>query len=209
MGAVSRLGSVLVGAVSLAGCLGSSDDDDDDGNGSCAEVQGCGGDVVGVWEIVDTCAALAPPANQTGCAANVTYGEVDAAGQFEFTADGQVITNINLTMHATFNFTEACLTEQTGNQVTLDDQATCDALATGARQAEGVTSVTCTLSGRACVCPATFESANEGMGTWMASGTNLIDEDGTVLPYCVSSDTLTFGGQTEAGAVTYVLRRVP
>ncbi|HVJ19454.1 MAG TPA: hypothetical protein VM686_28740 [Polyangiaceae bacterium] len=209
MGAVSRFGFFLVGAVSLAGCFGSSDDDDDDSKsgGSCSAVQGCGGDPVGVWEIVDSCASVATT-GQTGCAAGTTYGPVEATGQFEFTADGQVISTINLTMQATLRFTEQCLSEQTGQAVTID-QAACDSIATGAGQAEGVTSVSCTLSGSACVCPSTFQSMAGGTGTWTASGNNLIDEDGTVLPYCVNGDTLSFSGSTEGGTLGYTLRRVP
>ncbi len=206
MGAVHRLGFLSVTALALAGCGGGTDDDDEGMN--CGAVEGCGGDLVGQWNVVDVCVTGSPPADNPECEGAISWGQVDASGTVELTADGQTSSMLDMTAHVTYTFTEACLSAQSGTSVMLD-QAACDATATRVSQAENVTSVTCTLSGDACVCPATFQTATEGQGTYTTSGTDLIDSEGDAGPYCVSGSTLRFSTQTDSGmTITYVLERV-
>jgi hypothetical protein len=207
MGA-SRLGFAVVTALALGGCFGSSDDDDDEGE-SCGAVQACGGDVVGTWNFVDMCVTGGPTSVNEfpECEGSIALGAVDATGQVELTADGQTVTSLNLTMHVTYTLTEACLSAQAGAPIMVD-QAACDAGEASLSGQPDVSSASCTLSNDACVCAATLQTSGGGQGTYMTSGTNFVDADGTITPYCVSGDTLILGGETDFGMVTYVLQRV-
>jgi hypothetical protein len=203
MGKGLRLLGFLVLTAPLAACGGSSDDDD---GGECGAVQGCGGDVVGVWSVNDLCVTNAPPSDQAECAGAISYGQVDATGQIEFTADGRLSTSLTLSMHVTYNFTGECLAAQIGRPVVVD-QALCDGIEQQLSGTAMVTAASCSFSGGACVCPATFDTTTENESTYSISGTNLVGDDGELNPYCVSGDTLRIGAETDNGAVTYVLTR--
>src|SRR5688572_8811057 len=153
--AVLRRGFAAL-ALAFAGCGGSTDGDDDDGE-SCGAVEGCGGDVVGVWTVADLCMTGAPASDVPECEAAVSFGPIDASGQIELTADGQTVSMLDLTLHVTYNFTEECASAQAGQPVMLD-AAACNLLETQLNQTENLTSVSCTLSGNSCVCPATFQT---------------------------------------------------
>jgi hypothetical protein len=206
MRALRASGFIAVTALAVAACGGSTNDDDDD-EVTCGPVQGCGGDVVGVWTVVDLCVTATPPADLPECEGAVAYGDLDASGQIELTADGRAVSSLDLTLHATYSFSEECLSAQAGAPITVD-QSICDRIEQEVATAENVTSASCTVSGSTCVCPTTFHSSTAGEGTYVVDGTNLLDADGNVMPYCVSGDTLRFSGDTDVGTLTYVVRRV-
>src|SRR5687768_177179 len=113
MGAFYGLGFCLLASACLAGCGGSVDGDGDEET-SCSLVVGCGGDVVGVWDVVDLCVAELPVIEVPECAGAISYGQVDAAGQITFGADGQTASMANITFHVTYTFNSACASALAG-----------------------------------------------------------------------------------------------
>lgn len=200
------LGAWLVASVLVTACGGSTDDGGE--GGTCTAVEGCGGDVVGKWDIVDLCVASQPTAPQPECEGAVSYSSIDASGQVEFSADGRTISSFDLELRATYRFTSACLSAQTGQDVNVDE-ALCDAIETEALGSPTTTEMSCTLLAEDCVCQLAFVNSARGEGGYTISGTDLIGDDASVNPYCVTGDTFRMTVQSSDGTLTYTFRRAP
>jgi hypothetical protein len=203
-----RLGlSLALGfsGAAAAGCGGSSTDDDENGE-SCSIVEGCGGDVVDTWNVVGLCAVSSPASPLPECENLLTIDQIDASGQIEFTADGQTLTAFQLDFHSSYRITGECLSAQ-AQQIIEMDEMLCDELQASASEDPTVNEVTCRLSGATCLCSVSFSTDVSGQGGYSIDGNDLIGDDGSVNPYCISDDEFRLTVEGADGTLTYTFRR--
>ena len=134
---------------------------------TCGKVAACGGNVVGIWKIVEACASVSNYA-PSACPNLTEQPLLSASGTFTFNADGSYAISSTSSGSIQVGVPESCL-----------GGSTCDRLAgalSSALQADaGVTSTRCAASGSGCGCT-------------LDLGTNTTNESGT---YAVSGTTLT------------------
>jgi hypothetical protein len=170
-----------------------------DGGASCPAFTPCGGNLVGTWKVIQTCASSRYDLSGA-------CGGADAWATSVFTLTGTITYNGDLTYASSlsgtqvvhYHYPSSCLAPSSCDQF----QQT---LANG-----GVTNLTCTTDAAAATCdcdgvaPATVKSQT---GTYSVTGTTVTDagDDGTTSsgPYCVEGNILRTGGfASDAGATT-------
>ena len=169
--------------VLLAGCSAN-------GDYSCGQVAPCGGNVVGNWTIVSSCAGFTDPAQQSdisgvcnadGPSGGTTFGQTGSiAGTWSFTGSLTFSLSVMSTISAEFSCT--------GN-------LTCSELDTAAKGMQGsdatIQSIGCkTASGGGCLCAITNVATQMQTGTYSTAGSTLTLSDGSSIDYCVQGNTL-------------------
>jgi hypothetical protein len=178
-------------AMTLAGCGGQQSG----GGGSCDPASPCGGNIVGTWRVVNSCASSAssalPGSSCSGATLRVTAFQ--ASGEVVFNAD--MTYSSSLTATATESLTEpmSCLSAG-GGTVTCDQFAM--SLMAGVQQqvGAGAAQVSCASSGSACDCSTALTLTANQMATYTLSGNtySLSNSSGTRGggSYCVQGSTL-------------------
>jgi len=90
--------------------------EDDDAAGACAPVEGCGGDIVGQWQVESLCFAgpQAAQAFESGLPAECAgaFSSADSVAQdatLDYGATGTLTTTGTAQVHASYSFSLACL----------------------------------------------------------------------------------------------------
>jgi hypothetical protein len=180
--------SVLV--VFLGGC-----GDDDGGGESCAAFQACGGDPTGRWEIVSACGVglEAESSMQFGdpaCDSAVRKVKPHASGTYVFTADGQGMSDVTVSLDTDVLFTNECIGAMAGGGVVEPPELRAQCADWNVIYSEDPTYATaaCNVVGTGCEC--VLASAEEHLvETHMVEGTN-INDGMNLMPFCVQGDTL-------------------
>ena len=189
----------------LAGCFGGSDDDDGEGSAAlmCNAVEGCGGDLVGLWDVQSVCVSDAPQ-EHAECEGMITRSTITAVGTVEFTADGGLQLDYVIEEPITYRFTTACVAAELDMEVTVDD-AFCSEIESNLT-ADG-TEGSCAVQGDACVCEARHEQAVQGASTYTLEGDSLIGADNVPNPYCVEGRSMRISFESAAGIVGFRMQR--
>ena len=179
----------------------------------------CGGDIVGIWEVTDTCFDTDPalalsPMSEPECQDVLTAVDMAESGAFEFRDDGTVAKKTVLSGSMSMRYTDACIKALGG---VAADPTTCQAMENSLEEnaqtdpTSPIAGGTCTLSGQACVCDATMRpETKDEETTYEASGTTLsFPLQGKSAGYCVSGDQLTIVAEPNSDGVRTVttLRR--
>ena len=203
--------NTLVLGLLLAGCSG-DDDDSDGGTGGatgsggtgggaavCGDVVPCGGDVVGTWNVTDSCLTVGGDIDLTlfgiGCTAAPITGTLAVTGTLTFDAAGTYTDGTATSGSTQVAMPAACL-------LVSGTTTTCDRVDPPFSTA-GFTQKACTQSASGgCDCTASVEAAT-GFGaisTYTSSSGNYtiagsvmtMDEtEGIAYSYCVSGNTMT------------------
>jgi hypothetical protein len=190
----SALVSLVLVLVSVASCGGSEDDGDK--ASSCGSFTACGGSIDGTWQIDGTCmagdlaAALKSGMNlPSACSDLITSVTQVTTGSVTF-ASGTETNNVTTTVTERINYTSACVSAMTKQNVVLDASA-CSQLQSSVSSSTSGASATCALVGNSCGCSVTLTSADTSTSTYTVSGNTLVPGDGTdPVSYCVSGSTL-------------------
>ena len=180
--------------VTLVGC--SSDSSGSGGN--CGKVAPCGGDIVGTWKVVDSCADSAPATTSTGACPGETFqvASLSASGTITFSADMTYDVSLIESASETATVPTSCLgTGGTGGiPVSCDEFAKVLAEVT---PADAGASTTCAASGSNCRCNTVLSGlAVHDKGTYALSGSTLTSTSipstgtSTAAGYCVQGNTL-------------------
>jgi hypothetical protein len=174
--------TALVTPLLLAGCGDEA---------TCGEVQPCGGDLTGSWRFVSACAndqAVNLQLARSICSdATLHYESIKVEGASVYNAD------LSFSIEGTRSFSLretvplGCLTGP-------NDPTTCAELEQQTAQSMGVLSASCTGSD-VCACRVEVSYTASITGTYMTSGTTLIDTTGGAafpLEYCVRDNRLHF-----------------
>jgi len=192
MAAVASL--VCLGSAALVGCGGG-----DDGPGAtCGQVQPCGGDLVGRWNMVASCADRAALTSQYAMEAMTSWCPIQTLRNFSLSVSGSFVFNSDLTYSVSLvlggvvdvNVPAACLAGSSCAALTASLQA---AIAGGT--APGLVSASCAGSSD-CVCHQVTSVPQSEAGSYTTTETvlNLVPTGGTAQPtnYCVKENTLHF-----------------
>lgn len=176
-----------LGAILASGCSGKSVDAP-----ACDAPAPCGGDLVGVWQVSDSCArADVPLGRSQSCpGATGTISDINVTGTIEFRADGSTLTTGSEEVVSRLSFPETCLhgTMCADWSAVLSDGP--DAGAGNSHQA------TCTAGAQSCDCTMSMKQTAGGLDTYTASGTQVTTTSGssghvTTQSYCVQGTSLT------------------
>jgi len=191
-----RYGLVLLAAAINFGC-GS---DSNAGGGACSLAAGCGGDIVGTWNISSFCAQEPDMKLTETCGdVNLHIGAGTATGTLTFNADGTQTQSVNLVVQETGLFPISC----------ISSAAACTAAEARVDAEPGASDGHCSFSSAGCTCTFNVTEASSDGGKYTLSGTTVILQNATEAsetdPYCVSGNTLTLqtsDGQGNAVSVT-------
>jgi hypothetical protein len=177
--------------VMLVGCSSNSSGS----GGNCGKVAPCGGDIVGTWKVVDSCADSAQATTSTGSCPGETLqvASFSASGTITFNADMTYTDSLTESASATATAPTSCLSTG-GIPVSCDRYAKFLADVT---PADAGASTTCAVSGSTCSCHVILSGlVVHEMGTYSLSGNTF---SSTVSPstamgnaagYCVQGNTL-------------------
>jgi hypothetical protein len=175
------------GGGGTAGAGGSSGSAGTGGSsGACLQVQPCGGNIVGSWQLTSECVDVESlqPTAQTACVdASITAAIVSVSGNLTFNADMSYTESATTTAIFVWHFPASCL-----------NGATCDAFGSAAQQGLPA-GVTFTCTGPAdCDCTEGTIGTGSDSGTYSTSGSVLSITSDTTGPatgaYCVQGSTL-------------------
>lgn len=190
----------LLSAGFLIGCGG----DDGGGDAQCASVTGCGGDIVGTWEVKDSCAygnflgdmdAMCQEAKLDMSGLRVTGSQTFLANKTYSTSMA-----VNGTMKMTLPST--CLADEDEEDISCKQFSDVyGALLVLA--GDNTISLKCTGTAT-CVCTFTFNDAkSEDQGTYALNGNTVTeqssdeDEEPTTSTYCAEGNTLSLSEMTD------------
>jgi hypothetical protein len=182
------------------------------GGASCQEVAACGGNIVGDWAIVSSCAGLIASASSAALKGFCSQASFDASGldlegTISFKADGTYTASTTLSGSVAEILPKSCLTVR---GVTLTcaqlNQVLRSAQVSGTAQAP-TPSFTCSdASGGGCACRTAVEQQNTtSSGRYGTSGTVLTQTRGATIDqsdYCLDGSGLHLaphGGATTSG----------
>jgi hypothetical protein len=175
---IGLAGIALVLAVS--GCGG---DDNKSGGPACNAFTPCGGDVVGTWQVKDSC--MQGKLTVDGCpTASITFDGVKTTGTMTFNADKTGTASITTTGGVKMSLPQSCLAGQTC--------ASIDAVLKTELATETMTefsSVACSGTDP-CTCVYTLKGtpSNDG-GSWSTSG-SVLTQGTDKADYCVAGQEL-------------------
>ena len=159
--------------------------DGGDGGGlACKTISPCGGDVVGVWSVTDSCLSGTDDLSST-CAGLSADLSLSVSGTTTYNADQTFTATVTGSGTTVYHYPAAC----------IPGTATCTQLGQTLMAIGMYSSVTCTTdSGGICNCVAiTTVAPTTEMGTYSTSGSTLsVTQNGTTStsPYCVNGDLL-------------------
>jgi hypothetical protein len=192
--ALSGLPVFLSALLATPSCGGQSSSS----GGNCSQAMPCGGNLVGTWQIISSCAtgtAVMPSSSCPGETTAVT--SVNDTGSLTFNADGTYTAMISASAQEAAMVPQSCVS--TGRSSLTCDQVAM-ALSGPLTQADGGAvsgslSTSCTASGSNCSCNIALSiSGASATGTYAASGTSVaITPNGggpTSDGYCVQGNTL-------------------
>ena len=179
---------ILFGCLALFGCSGTSSTTVT--KGDCGAVEPCGGDVVGIWTIQQSCESETSAPDFCAQATMDTSGLV-FSGTLTYDADLTYSASVKQSGTLSVTLPSPCLTI---NGVTL----TCQQLAskfTANLSSAIVGTVTCSAVGTGCGCAFTAQPQTaEKSGTYKLSGTSIVTSPpiGTAAgdPYCINGGRL-------------------
>lgn len=173
-------------ALALAACSGDGtkdtstagdDDDDDDITGGelvCEDTfVPCGGDPVGVWQVVDYCAVSAGEYDDTCPDLTVTVLDDRGSGEVTMNADGTYTRTYNVDVDLEMVIPVDCIAPAPCALLPLSGFFTSCADDTDAGT---------------CVCQATVVDTDTASGSWVVDGTDVIT-DGERNAFCVEGST--------------------
>lgn len=193
--------AILGMSLMAAGCEGTS-------SGSCPNVAGCGGDVVGTWTIDNACLGgfgRVPAADglQGFCQqAAIDSSGLRLAGTITYDANGTYAEDAKLIGRLSFDLPPACLTRQgaaltcqqlSGASAQVSTTASIDtgAAGTGARAPSSSASISCAANfDGGCACSTSIEQDVSVNGLYTTQGSMLTQLGGASAEYCVQGDTL-------------------
>lgn len=184
---------ICVGCPALDGC-GS-----DDGPGaSCGQVQPCGGDLIGSWNMVALCQDRAKAISEFAMAAMASPCPTQTLRNFSLSISGTYVFNADLTYSASavlggavdVHVPAACLAGASCAALTASLQA---AIAAGT--APGLVSASCSGSSD-CLCHqvTSLPQVDSGSYTTMGTALNFVSAAGTTMAadYCAKENTVHF-----------------
>ena len=184
------------GAPATGGATGSGGSSETTGAGggaACANVNPCGGDVVGTWTVASSClkatGALDPSAYGLSCStAPVTGGVIQVTGTFTAKSDGTYSDNTITSGSEQFTLAKSCL-------VISSTPIDCSQAAHGVQNA-GFTAVSCnTAADSGCTCSGTIQQTG-GIGLLSTD----LSSTGT---YETSNNVVTLTGTTSSTDLKY------
>jgi hypothetical protein len=191
--------------IALVGCSSSSSGGDSSAQSSCGKVAPCGGNIVGTWKIVASCAqapSSSTPGNACTNGGTVQAISVDASGTATFNADMTYSVNILEMDSETVEVPLSCLSTN-GVMGTCADLAS----AISGVGTDAGTSASCTTAGANCTCTVSESGTTlDETGTYTVSGTAFATMQGTGAntgmgggTYCVQGNTLTLSSVDASG----------
>lgn len=201
--------------VTLVACSSSSSGADSNAASSCGKVAPCGGDIVGSWKIVASC-AQAPSTTGDPCSNGGTVQAVSvaASGTATFNADMTYSVDVAESDSETVDVPLSCLSVN-GVAGSCADLA----MAIGSVAPDAGTTASCTTAGANCSCTVSEAGTTfDETGTYTVSGTAFTTMQGTGAntgtgggSYCVQGNTLhilsTMGASGMAPIVEFVATR--
>lgn len=169
-------------AVGLAACGDSS-------ASSCGPFMGCGGNVVGTWQIKETCASQSQSFAVDFCpTATADTSGIVLEGSVTFKADMTYTSSVATKGSFALSLPSSCLSFG-GQMVTcaqVDQQAKADAM----KPDSEFSAAQCSTSSSGCSCRLTLKGQTDmASGTWSTTG-NLLKLNNETNEYCVSGSTL-------------------
>jgi hypothetical protein len=182
------------------------------GSVSCSDatnVEPCGGEVVGEWNVTSSCLKISGQLDisgiGTGCkSAEITDGSLQVTGTWTATSDGKYTDKTTTTGEEDLTLDSSCL-------FISGTTTTCDRIG-GVIQGLGYALVECIdASGGGCTCKATVDQSG-GMGLLstdpstsgrITTADNVVTTDSdTTYSYCVSGNTMTWSPQSVSPTTT-------
>jgi hypothetical protein len=197
-------------AASLAACGG--DDEEGGGDlGACGQISGCGGDIVGTWNVDGACtdnafALMGSAVEKPECKGLIVDTQTDGAGTFTFTAS-TLSSNVTISIDVTARYTPACVTA-IANGAAVDFPAVCMSLTDQYAVMSSVSGASCAIAGGNCDCIISFDLPLSANTSYTKSGATIMSQGGSgPLTYCVAGDTLELGGRIGEASLLLNLSR--
>jgi hypothetical protein len=196
-GNTSRGGSTSNGGAGPAGGTSSGGTGGEIPDGTCDDIEPCGGDPEGTWNVRENCTEVLVPGlfeGVPGCENAVAAGSGVLEGTFTFT-DGTATQETVTTVSVTIVVDDACaeaFTEIEGVTAAdvcplLDAQIMMDAQ----------TPATCFVTNEGCRCDVTQEpQVTSGTDTYEVAGNRLVLGSGETYDFCVEGDEMGLSGTT-------------
>ena len=173
----------------------------DGSGGSCSAVVGCGGELSGVWEIVDICFTdgYPDPSLEANCAGTqLEIRDYVANGTFDFRDDGTYVIDASAEVTQSVRLPKSCFENS--------ELQSCEEFEAGLRELLGPSG--CRDSGSSCDCLSEFEVDLADIGSWSTEGSELVIEStasaGPVRErYCVEDLGLTLSARPGGAAATF------
>ncbi len=169
-------------AVGLAACGDSS-------ASSCGPFTGCGGNVVGTWQIKEICSSKSQAVDLGPCkTATLDFSGTTLEGSVTFNMDMTFTSAVTTKGKGTINYPSSCLNFMglTLTCAQLDQGFKAEAM----RVDSEIMSIQCVTSSTGCSCAVVFKPQMEmNTARWSTMG-NLLAIDGETREYCVSGSTL-------------------
>ena len=200
---------VLGFAVTALGCNDSNATSS--GLAMCGTFKACGGDVLGKWKVAALCfdnpeMLTASSIDKPECKGLIRNFGVHTTGTYQFTADGNVSSDITFTMDMEAVWTSACLNAVAGGAV-VDLAATCSMIEANYAQNAQFADASCMAQATSCNCMVTSVDHHTAQsGAYAISGTTLTDGDGSST-YCVAGQTLKIHSEGADGGGTVTLTK--
>lgn len=190
---VQRLVAMLSFALLAVGCGKSDDDPHGVSLTSCKEqFSACGGDPTGSWSLEEICvdgsltdAVDAYFSEYPSCENSVREAELTTSAGVTYTENTFDRTGSS-TLNAKLELTEDCFREQTNNTLT---SLSCMAYGQVMEGQSGMKG-TCSYDGTVCKCDTTLTQSLDASGSYSVDGSNIVEQDGTKLKFCVSEKRL-------------------
>lgn len=183
-----------LGITSVLGCGGKKGGSQD----LCSEVQSCGGDVLGSWQVDALCPdsmratqllGAQLPAACAGAVESVELPSYDLA--LEYTASTRKVTG-TAALNAAMSLSQACINAATQLQLSLNDTV-CGLVGTLAvtqlRANVPDAELTCTLVGSNCACDLTGTLTLDSTAEYTLQSGQILEGD-SAQDYCVSGEQL-------------------
>lgn len=202
--------------MAVAACLTACGGDDEGGGdssdlGSCGQLNGCGGDLVGTWTIDGACAddfiqLMGSAVDKPECNGLIVDTQTDATGTFTFT-ETTMSTTATLSIDVTARYTPACAMA-IANGAAVDLPAVCSNLDEQYAQMGTVSGASCSIVGANCDCILSFEQSLSTSENYSVSGSTITyPGDPDPITFCVEGDKLKMGGRTGPAALVLTLSR--
>jgi hypothetical protein len=188
----------IIGRISVCGCwlaaftLFACSSSSGSNGGSCSSIAGCGGEIVGTWQVQSFCESniTADTSETSLCpSATVSTAGLTASGTLTFGSDRSYSTTITLSGNLRYTIPNSCLTSN-------GETATCAQLSASADlTGTGFTAVSCLSAGANCDCDFTLApTTSPASGTYVLSETsvtlNSTDGGTSQDTYCATSTEL-------------------